>query len=248
MHSRIARWTSPSRVPPMVDGRIARLVDAVRLPTAGRWLRTSTDRNLAHGDLLPSGGRRGPRSGAPRDPRRPPAQRLYAGPALANGSMPRWPPPAYRFQVDFDAPLAFVYRWCTDYREDDGRRSGEPYQRWILSRSRRRVVFEDLWRRRDGWGWRHTEVRLQPPDRWHADSMGSVREAALDYQLRALPGDRTRLTLRMRRRPTMAHPDQLSREEMQLDLAQMWTGFSRALGQDYLAQRRGGSGRTKKNG
>ena len=41
-------------------------------------------------------------------------------PAIAR-AMVSWPPPEYRMRTTINAPLDFVYRWCTDYRSDDAR-------------------------------------------------------------------------------------------------------------------------------
>ena len=147
--------------------------------------------------------------------------------------MVRWPAPVYRIQVDLSAPLSFVYRWCTDYRSDDGRRAGEVYDRRILSRSPRRVVYEDLWWRPDGWRWRRYAVTLRPPDRWHADSIGNVRDACIDYRLVPRGPDRTRLYLRLRRRPGPRAPHQPSRRSGERDLRGLWRNLSRALAADY---------------
>jgi len=154
--------------------------------------------------------------------------------------MPRWPPPEYRFECEFDAPRAFVFRWCTDYRPDDGRLAGERYDRRVLRRSRSEVVFEDLWWEQDGWRWRHNRVRLYPATRWHAESTANFRTASIDYRLVDLPGGRTRLVFRMRRRPTELYPEQPTAGAMRRELTQMWARYGRQLARDYRAYRRRG--------
>lgn len=152
--------------------------------------------------------------------------------------MPRWPPPEYRFSTEFDAPRAFVYRWCTDYRPEDGTITGERYERRILRRTRSEVVFDDLWWERDGGRWRRYRVRLTPPGAWHADSTANFRTASIDYRLVALPGDRTRLHLRMRRRPTELFPAQPTPAAMHRELRRMWSRLGRQLERDYRASGR----------
>lgn len=151
--------------------------------------------------------------------------------------MPPWPSPVYRFAVEFDVPLSFAFRWCTDYRPDDARLHGERYDRRILRRSSASVLYEDLWWEPDGWRWRRNVVALHPPNFWHCDSFGSVRDASLDYRLTALPGDRCRLTLIMRRRPSSSRPQQPSARAMEEDLRGMWNGYARAMLQDFRARR-----------
>jgi len=143
----------------------------------------------------------------------------------------------------WDVPLSFAFRWCTDYRSDDASRSRETYLRRIVSRSRRRVVFEDVWPLDRGWGWRRADVTLTPPDRWHADSLGSVRDASIDYRLTALSPDRTRFDVYMRRRPSTIHPEQPSRPAWEKDVGRLWSNFARAMARDFRRSRPGRTSR-----
>lgn len=153
--------------------------------------------------------------------------------------MPRWPAPEYRSRTEFRAPVPFVFRWCTDYRPGDDRLAGETYERRVISRTARRVVYEDLWWGHDGWRWRRNEVSLHPPNRWHARSIGNIRDADLDYRLTALPGERTRLDLRMRRRPGVRQPRQPAKRELEAELRRLWENYRRALESDYRKARPG---------
>lgn len=164
--------------------------------------------------------------------------------------MPRWPPPRYHLRMEWDVPLRFAFRWCTDYRSDDAKRSKETYQRRLVMRSRSRVIYEDVWPLSRGWGWRRSDVTLAPPDRWHADSLGSIRDGSIDYRLTELPGGRTQFDLYMRRRPTPIHPEQPTLAEWREDVHGMWTNFAREMVRDYRRPRRrtpapraGGTGR-----
>ena len=157
--------------------------------------------------------------------------------------MPKWPGPVYHAEVDFDAPRDFAFRWCTDYRADDATRSKEKFERRVLSRSARKVVFEDLGWSPTGWVWRHTEVTLRPPGRWHAKTFGSFRTGVIDYSLAPLPGDRCRFSVTFHRRPTEVHPDRPTKKELDGELTRMWTNYGRALARDYRSARGGGGGR-----
>ncbi len=151
--------------------------------------------------------------------------------------MPRWPPPVYHIELEFDAPRDFAFAWCTDYRADDATRSKESFERRLLSRSPRRVVFEDLGWSAQGWVWRHTEVALHPPGRWHGTSFGSFRTGEADYTLAPIAPDRCRFSLTFWRRPSPIHPEQPSERTMQAELTRMWTNYGRALARDYRASR-----------
>ena len=133
----------------------------------------------------------------------------------------------------FRVPLPFAYRWCTDYRPEDGRLSGEGFERRVLRRSRRRVVLEDLWWEADGWRWRRNEVTLSPPDRWSTDSPGNVRVAHLDYRLTPVTERSCFLDLVMRRRPGARDPRQPSKQELERELETLWGHYRRAMEREY---------------
>jgi hypothetical protein len=140
-------------------------------------------------------------------------------------------------KMEFAAPMRFVYRWCTDYRPGDDQLAGDRFERRILSRSGRRVLFEDLWWERDGWRWRRNDVSLRPPDRWVSNSLGNVREAQIEYTLTPLAGDRTRFEIRMHRRPTSRVRRQPPKRELEKELIEMWDNYRRSLEADYRRSR-----------
>jgi len=145
----------------------------------------------------------------------------------------RWPAPSYEVRMTFRAPLDFVYRWCTDYTPKDARYEQDEYERRIFRRSSREVVYEDLSETKQGWFWSRHVVRLLPPNRWHSDTVGSHREYSLDYRLQKLPGDRTQLTLRARRRPYGIGAKNRPKSQWESSVAKSWRNFGRALERDY---------------
>jgi hypothetical protein len=153
--------------------------------------------------------------------------------------MPKWPRPTYEIRATLHAPLAFVYRWCTDFSTGDASLEGEEYERRVLERSARRVVFEDLQSTPDGWRWARHVIALHPPDRWHSDSVGNYREASIDYRLVDLPSNRTELILRMRRRPVGLGVRNPSKREFEAATARGWRSFDRALVRDYKRRAKG---------
>lgn len=145
---------------------------------------------------------------------------------------------SYEVRTILRAPLEFVYRWCTDYTAEDARYESETYQRRILRRSPREVVYEDLENTRRGWVWARHVVRLLPPDRWCSDSVGSHRTIALDYRLSPLPGDRTLLVLRARRRPYGIGGRNPAKSEWERSVGRSWARFARSLERDFRGTRR----------
>ena len=147
-------------------------------------------------------------------------------------------PQSFHVRAEFRAPLDFVFRWCTDYRSDDARREKDHYTRRILSRSRNRVVYEDLSSHGDGWRWSRHTVDLHPPLRWHSDSVGSHRTLDLDYTLTALGPERTRLDLRWRRWATPIGAPRIPKRETERETTVAWVHFGKELEKDYRKSRR----------
>ena len=144
-----------------------------------------------------------------------------------------WPNPRYEVRVSFNAPLDFVYQWCTDFTPKDAQYETEDYERRILRRSSREVVFEDLEDAKNGWIWSRHVVRLLPPNRWRSDSVGSLRAYALDYRLSRLPGNRTQLILKARRRPYGIGKKNPPKAQWERSTTAAWKSFARALERDY---------------
>jgi hypothetical protein len=155
----------------------------------------------------------------------------------------RWTGDHYQVRSTLKAPLPFAYRWCTDYTANDARYTKEGYERRILRRSRREVVFEDLYDTKTGWIWIHRVVRMHPPARWHADSVGSDRALSVDYRLSRLSADRTLLTIQARRRPYGIGTKNPPKLQWERSVAALWEKFGRALERDY---RKSAAGRKRR--
>ena len=153
-------------------------------------------------------------------------------------------PRVYEFRSTFRAPLPFVFAWCTDYTPEDPHLEGEEFTRRILARSRRRIVYEDLYDEPTGWMWSHYDVTVLPPRRWHADVAGSHRTWSIDYVLSERPGGSTELWFRGVRRATALAGKNPPKAKLEQDLRGMWKRYGRALEADYRATQRG----TKRRG
>jgi hypothetical protein len=150
----------------------------------------------------------------------------------------RIPGPDIEIEVTFRASLPYVFDWCTDYQPDDARREDDEYERRILERSPKRVVFEDLGSDPKGWFWARTEVTLRSPDRWHADRRGNRSEILADYQLTALGPESTKLVMRTRRRPVRPNGTTIPPAARRKALTKMWTAFGRHLEADFRTEKR----------
>ena len=140
-------------------------------------------------------------------------------------------------QVAFRAPLPYAFSWCTDYTPGDAKLEGEHYQRKVVRRNRRQVIFEDIEEGPHGWYWATHDVELQPPDRWHMESSGNHVQVVADYQLTTLPDGRTQLDLWWRRRPGLLEFTSRPKAEAERSSTRGWQRFARALEQDYRKSR-----------
>jgi hypothetical protein len=143
----------------------------------------------------------------------------------------------YRVGATFAAPLDFVYRWCTNFTARDARLTGDRYRRWVLERTARRVVFEDLATTVEGWKWLRNVVTLRPPDRWHLDVVGNSLDGSWEYRLRRHGEDRTHLTMKGALWPGVLGWDVPPRSQVESSLREVWRKYGRALERDYRAGR-----------
>jgi hypothetical protein len=144
----------------------------------------------------------------------------------------------YEFKSPFAAPLPFVFRWCIDYSPEDPKLAKDDYVRKILSRSARRVVYEDLYDRPTGWQWSRNAVTIQPPHRWHAEMTGNLRNWTIDYELTETAPGATELQFRGVRVRTPIGPPNPPKAQLEKELIEEWRNFATALERDFRRQRR----------
>ena len=147
--------------------------------------------------------------------------------------------PEYRITATFRVPLDFAFAWCTDYTPGDAKLEGESYQRKIVERDARRVIFEDLEETKEGWDWSREIVALRPPNRWHMDGVGNHRDVTADYVLTRLPDGRTQLDLHWSRRPKDTAAAKLTKAQREANALRAWNRFGVAMERDYRRSRRG---------
>ena len=101
-----------------------------------------------------------------------------------------------RFSKIVDAPLRYVYDWCTDFRPDDRKfEKSKPRHRVVTVGPRRLVRVKVA-----GSGVENPKmavelVRLSPPNAWHKDTIGETDLDAIDYRLTPLGPKKTRVSL-----------------------------------------------------
>jgi hypothetical protein len=140
----------------------------------------------------------------------------------------------YRFRKLIHAALPFVFRWCTDYREDDDRITDSiyHYHAKIVLREPGRVVRVITVPGRDRN--RSTDVEiisLLPPDRWRLDKFSVTDDETGSYRLTRKGRALTSLEMRFRRVWKVGKlPNQ---ERYRALFNQVWDRYVKVMEADY---------------
>jgi len=147
------------------------------------------------------------------------------------------PTRTYRVSKIIDAPLPYVYEWCTDFREDDGKITGSKSKRKILEKNERRVIYTVDYTE-DGMEKGHVSVvMLNPPNSWHLDTAGDDMEQETgDYKLTKLGKNKTRLDMVFKVNYGKAVRKIPTPKELADDSDEFWDKLVNGLRQDYAGR------------
>ena len=142
----------------------------------------------------------------------------------------------YHISKVINAPLRFVYDWCTDYREDDYKITGSKSRRTFLEKTRRRVIY--VIRYPSSGKAKHAVniVTLHPPRGWHLDSFGEEDNEFGEYRLTKLSPRKTRLDMVFREEWKIAKVP--PKAESLKDIIRIWDKYAAALEKDYENRKR----------
>jgi hypothetical protein len=138
---------------------------------------------------------------------------------------------AYRITKTFNAPLGFVYKWCTDFRENDLRMVGSATRRVMLEHNNKHVVWRIVPKGAKKGILGIRSVWLMPPDRWHLDTSGD-KHLTGDYKLTRLGKAKTRLNMKF----TETSVDKRKLEaprSWEAETLEEWDAYARYLERDY---------------
>ena len=141
----------------------------------------------------------------------------------------------YKFSKIINAPLRFVYDWCTDYREDDYKLTGSKSRRTFLEKSKRLVIYAIRYPVGREIRQAVNLVTLRPPRAWHLDSYGQEGNTFGDYRLTKLGPERTRLNMVFKEEWKVSRIP--SRTEYMRDGDRLWDRYTAALEKDYKHQK-----------
>jgi len=137
----------------------------------------------------------------------------------------------YKISETFNAPLDYVFSWCTDFREDDSKMVGGKTRRNFLEQTKERVIwtvaYEEDGKKLEGF----RVVWLRPPNSWKLDTCGDQRERG-EYRLKALGKNKTRLDMSFQTTYDDKE-DIVPRKDWERDVEKEWATFRRFLEKDY---------------
>jgi DUF971 family protein len=142
---------------------------------------------------------------------------------------------SYRVTRTINAPIKFVYNWCTDYREDDNELTGSKAQFKILQKTSHRVIYLRTIQREGKTSIAVKIVTLRPPKAWFLDQVGDDEDATGVYTLTWLGPKRTRLDMKFTENYKIT--DAPTREQDKKQTDQMWDKYLTELEKDYISHR-----------
>jgi len=139
----------------------------------------------------------------------------------------------FQFSISrsINAPISYVFNWCTDFREDDHRLSGQKRRIAILERTGQRFIMSVKSRHGSKMVSAARIVSLAPPDAWHLDWIGDENDETGDYRITRLSARNTRLNATFKVRPKTSNAPK--REQMVKSVNFAWDHYISALESDY---------------
>ncbi|HUK51016.1 MAG TPA: hypothetical protein VLV18_08255 [Terriglobales bacterium] len=139
----------------------------------------------------------------------------------------------YHVTKTINAPLNFVYDWCTDYREDDNQIAGSQAKFKILQKTKQRVIYLRTCRLNQKTMAAVKIVTLRPPKAWLLDQVGEDEDACGTYRLTELSRTKTRLNVKITEKYKIIGTP--SKEEDKRATDQMWSRYVAALEKEYAS-------------
>ena len=134
-----------------------------------------------------------------------------------------------------EAPLNFVYNWCTDFREDDNKITGSKTKRIILQNNKQRVIYISTYKVRGKTFSGVNIVTLRPPNAWHLDFAGQEDDEIGEYRLTRITPRKTRLNMTFKIKYKIANPP--TKREDTKSTSKFWDKYVAAVEKDYASSR-----------
>jgi hypothetical protein len=137
----------------------------------------------------------------------------------------------YKASKTFRAPIGYVFQWCTDFREDDGKMVGSKAKRTFVERTDKRIIWIAEYKEKGKTKEGVRVVWLRPPDAWYLDTCGDGREVG-EYRLTEKGKNKTRLDMKFRISYD-SKDDAPDKKKWEKDVDEEWDTFAGYLENDY---------------
>jgi hypothetical protein len=141
----------------------------------------------------------------------------------------------YKVTKIINAPLKFVYDWCTDYREDDNQITGSKVQRKILQKTKRRAIYISTYEKEGKMLSGVNIVILRPPSAWSLDYVGEEEDETGRYKLARVGSSRTRLDMIFTDKYKDSNAPSMLEDKNHTE--QLWDKYVARLEMDYASSR-----------
>ena len=139
-----------------------------------------------------------------------------------------------RVSKTINAPLRFAFNWCTDFREDDPQLTGSKSRRIILEKTKKRVVYAEVYTGDDGNQKVGVNiVTLKSPTSWHLEFFGEEDNEIGDYKLSSLGKNKTKLNMVFKE--TWKTETIPTVEERAESTNKVWDQYVAALEKEFIA-------------
>src|SRR5208282_2280143 len=135
-----------------------------------------------------------------------------------------------------NAPLSFVYDWCTDDSPDDTKLTRSSARRIILNKTPRQAIYLETFQRNGKSMCAVNIVSLRRPTRWHLDYIGQDADEIGEYRLTKQGHKKTKLDMRFKVKYKIHGAPTRSEDTKQTSI--VWDKYVSALEKEFLARNR----------
>ena len=135
-----------------------------------------------------------------------------------------------------NAPLSFVYDWCTDYSPDDSKLTQSKTRRIILNKTPRQAIYLETFRRNGKPMCAVNIVSLKRPTRWHLDYVGQEADEIGEYRLTRQGPKKTKLDMWFKVKYKIRGAPSRTEDTKQTSI--VWDKYVRALEKEFAARNR----------
>ncbi len=135
-----------------------------------------------------------------------------------------------------NAPLSYVYDWCTDYSPDDSKLTRSKTRRIILNKTPRQAIYLETFRRKGKPMCAVNIVSLKRPMRWHLDYVGQEADEIGEYRLTRQGPQKTKLDMQFKVKYKIRGAPTKAEETKQTSI--VWDKYIRALEKEFASRNR----------